>query len=56
MFLSAAATNDSTPDDETPCSSGLLRGISAPTQIELLNANKARTERLFMLVTSGERY
>jgi hypothetical protein len=53
MFLSAGSMNDRTAADETPCASGVLRGSSAPTQMELLKASNAMTKRIFTVVTSG---
>src|SRR5260370_610000 len=51
IFLSAASTNDRTPDDETPCDSGLLRGRSPAMASEPLMATSTTTEAVFMLWT-----
>ena len=52
MFLSAASTNESSADEETPCVSGLALSSSAARQIELLKASSAITDKLFMLLPS----
>jgi hypothetical protein len=51
MFLSAASTNERTAEDETPRAAGLLRGKSAPQQMELLNVTTTMMERASMNVT-----
>src|SRR5262245_28790034 len=52
MVLSAASTNPSTAEDETPWASGLLRGSSAAMPIEPLKTTSATKENVFMLMVS----
>src|SRR5262249_19734551 len=49
ISLSAASTNERTAEDETPCTSGLLRGRSAPRPAEPLTVTRATRGSVFIL-------